>query len=445
MTQTPDDGTNEELARLRAENERLRADASHPPATAPRGPRWRSAVSAVLIILATLVAPAAVVASWAKVELTSTDAFVRTFGPLASDPAVQQLVADRVVQAVDEQVDIDGLTKQAFDAIAGLNVPPRAKAALQTLEAPAAAGIKSLISSSVNDFVRSDAFADAWTQALRTTHSQLLARANRSPQDQVVTVDNSGRIGIQLAPLIDQVKTRLVARGVPLASQIPEVNRTIVVATASQAPKIRTAYNAAVQLGIWLPILALVLLVAGVLSANHRRRTLVVATCAITAIMVLTGIALAVARAVLASQLASDQLPADAVRAMYTQATVMLRSSVLAVAVIAAATALVAWWCAPGGVPLRLRGFATNGASAVRATAERQGLTTGRFGLWLYAQRNALLWVLALISVVVLVLSRPVSVSTLVWLGVVDLVLVALLLLLQRPERRVPEVVAGTA
>lgn len=443
MAQPPDEGTQGELARLRAENERLQADlADRPSATTPRGPRWRSAVSAVLIVVATLLAPAAVVASWAKVELTSTDAFVKTLGPLASDPAVQRLVADRVTQAVDEQIDVDALTKEAFDAIARLDVPPRAKVALRTLQAPAAAGITSLIRSSIDDFVRSDAFAGAWTEALRTMHSQLVAQESGSSSNRVVTVDNSGRIGIQLGPLIAQVKTRLVAQGVPLAGQIPEVNRTIVVATASAAPEVRTFYATAVQLGIWLPILALVLLAAGILSANRRRRTFVVAACALTVVMVLTRVGLAIGQGVLIAQLAPGLLPADAIQAIYAETLVMLRSSVLAVGVVAAAAALVAWWCAPTGAPVRLRAVATDGASAVRGTAERQGVTTGPFGAWLFAQRKVLLWALAVLSVVVLVLSRPLDVSTLVWLAVVDLVLVVLLLLLERPappaEQAVP-------
>ena len=68
----------EQVRRLTEENERLRArvavEESGPPRE-PREPRrvWRSVVVVVLLALATILAPAATIAGWARVQLTSAD------------------------------------------------------------------------------------------------------------------------------------------------------------------------------------------------------------------------------------------------------------------------------------------------------------------------------------------------------------------------------------
>ena len=404
------------------------------PTAAPRGPRWRTALSVVLIVLATVLSPVALVGAWAKVELTSTDAFVKTFAPLASDPAIQAVVADRVNTAIDERLDIDGLTQDAFSAIADLDVPPRAKVALGTLAAPAAAGIKSMIDDYVHQFVRSDAFHGVWEQALRTTHEQVVGAQDGDVAGGAVTVGDNGQISIQLAPVIAQVKQVLVARGVPLASNIPEIDRTIVVATTSAAPKVRMAYSAAVELGTWLPFVVLALFAGAIWAANRHRRALVVSGICLAVAMLLTGAALRAGRIVAAAELSPRYLTSAAVRAMWDQVTLMLRSAALATGVLAVAVAVVAWICAPTGAPVRVRGTVSDVTGTVRAAGERHGLTTGSFGTWLYAQRRVLLWALAVVSGAVLLLNRPLTVPLVVWLVVVDVVLVVLLLLLERPS-----------
>ena len=53
-----------------------------------------------------------------------------------------------------------------------------------------------------------------------------------------LTIDESGQISIQLAPIIAAVKQRLVARGLTLAERIPAVDKSIVIAQTDAAPKI---------------------------------------------------------------------------------------------------------------------------------------------------------------------------------------------------------------
>ena len=65
-------------------------DAASPAPQRPAG-RWRAFVSALVIVVATILVPISIVSAWARVQLVDEEAFVATLAPLADDPAVQQL------------------------------------------------------------------------------------------------------------------------------------------------------------------------------------------------------------------------------------------------------------------------------------------------------------------------------------------------------------------
>ena len=54
-----------------------------------RGLLWR-----LFAVLASLILPVALASAWLSTVVTDSDAYVDTVGPLASDPTVQQAVAD---------------------------------------------------------------------------------------------------------------------------------------------------------------------------------------------------------------------------------------------------------------------------------------------------------------------------------------------------------------
>src|SRR5262245_7751817 len=82
------------VAELEAENRALKSEAdaaatalgATPPdeAAARRGRgRGRTAAAIVLVVIGLLLAPVAVIAGWARLELVDTDRFVATFAPMA--------------------------------------------------------------------------------------------------------------------------------------------------------------------------------------------------------------------------------------------------------------------------------------------------------------------------------------------------------------------------
>lgn len=439
------DSANDALLRrvedLESQNARLRQD---PPPEGTDGPglhehsggRQRRAgwtvLATVLIVLGALLAPPAVVASWARLVLTDTDRFVATYAPLINDPEVQAYITDETLAVINQQVNVPELTSDAIDGVISLGTGPAATDALNLLKGPAASGLQSLIQSGVSRFVASDPFADVWETALRASHTQFVSLMDNDP-DAVVTVGNDGTIGIQLGPIVEAVKGALVAQGIELANQIPAVDRTIVVAQADALPSIQVAYGLAVAAGVWLPWVALLLLTAGVLVARRRSVALIAAAVALALAMVLTLAAVAVGNILIVAAVDPATLPPDIATLLYGTLTDDVRTTSVAVLVLALVIAAVAWLAGPFAVPRRLRGLATDQAGRIRAAAERRGITTGRAGRWIYNQRVLLHVAVAVIAAAVVLFVRPLTPALTIWTLVIAAVVVGLLEVLQRP------------
>lgn len=445
--------TNAELERriaaLEAENATLRGRldpnsteplpdlAPVPEPTHKRGWGW-TLLAVVLIVIGAILAPVAVVASWAKVQLTDTDAFVATYAPLANDPGVQAYVTDETVKVIQQHVDIPQLTSQVIDGITGLGTGPVATKALDALKTPLAQGIVSLIQTTVGRFVASDAFAQVWQDALRVSHTQLVATMQGNPQA-AIAIGKDGSVGIQLGPIIDKVKQRLVDQGITFASRIPTIDKTITVAQNSSIPTIQVFYNLALVAGAWLPWVSIGLLALGVIVARRRALALIGAASALAIAMIVVVSAIAIGQIVFIASASPGLVPAGVATTLYTTVSTAMKDTGVAVLVLAIVVALVGWYSGPFGVPRKLRGFFGSGVTWVRESAERHGITTGRVGAWLYAQRVLLRAAVAVIAAAVVLFVRPLTPSLIIWTLVIAAVVIAILELVQRPVITVPE------
>lgn len=433
------------IARLTAENEALRSakgDRDAPPTGPPAAPptrrsglersRWWTALATVLIVLGAVLAPAGLVSSWARTQLSDTDEFVSTFAPLAKDPAVRAFVTEEVTKAIDEQLNIKQLTSNVFDGIAGLGLGPRATDALKALEGPTVAGLRNLLHTTVDRFVSSQAFADLWAQLLRTSHTQLI-KTMQGSSSAAVTIQQDGTIGLQLGPIIEAVKTQLVKQGLTFAAHIPTINRTIVLAKSDAATQAQAGYALAIGLGTWLPWVALALLVAGVLVARRRTIALVWAGVALALSMLLTLAGVGVGRIVVTQALASA-VPRNAAQVIYNQIVAFIADTVVALTVLGFAVAVIAWFAGPFTSSIRLRGAIGAGLDATRRFGDRFNLSTGPVGRWLDRQRVLLRVLIALGAAAIILFVRPISSGLIIWTAVLALVLVLIVELLRRPS-----------
>jgi hypothetical protein len=398
-----------ELERLRAENADLRTQvaaapaAAEPPPAAPPRPkrqRWRSVVATLLIVIGCILAPLSVVAVWTKNLVTDTDRYVATVAPLASDPAIQSAVADKVTAEIFMRLDVVGITNQAVDALEERGLPPLVANQLHALSEPLASGVEGFVREEVGKVVASDAFADAWLTANRAAHSALVAALTGNTREGVTIANDT--VSISLGPLIQEVKQRLVDRGFGLASRIPDINPSFVLVQSDYIARARDAFNLLNAVGNWLPFVSLAFLALGVYVAKGHRRALVGAGLGIAGGMVVLALGLAFFRSLYLNELPLGVLTRDAAAAFFDTLVRFLRLGIRTVAVFGLVIALAGFFTGQSVTAVRARAGISKGIGWLRGGAERAGFRTGPVGAWVYTYKRVL-WI-AVIAIAALVL-----------------------------------------
>jgi len=213
----------------------------------------RIALAAFAVVLATLLVPIGITASWLSLRVDTTDAYVDTVAPLADEEELRDRLADEVATA--------------------------AVAALQTyvpLGLPSS--LDTLVRRSTQDVVESPAFPEFWRDANRKLHREFLAIVHE--RDEEVVAD--GWVIVDLQPLLDQVLADLVAEfGIP-ARFVPSTPLPVPVLPESKLEEGRGAYQLLDGLALWVPLFWAGLVALAVLVApGWRGRLRAGAACAV--------------------------------------------------------------------------------------------------------------------------------------------------------------------
>jgi hypothetical protein len=437
------DNERAELERLRAEAATLRAQVRHEGrhaegrvAIAGRGSRqrWRTLVAALLIVLAGALAPSSVVAVWARNQVTNTDRYVQTVTPLASNPDIQNAIADQITAQIFTHIDIRGLTGQAVDALADGGVSPQVADQLRAFAGPIASGVQSFTRTQVGNVVKSDAFAAAWIQANRLAHDELV-KALTGEGGGAVTVEND-TVSLNLAAFIQVVKQQLVASGFTLAERIPQVNASFVLFKSADIVRVRSGFNFLTTLGNWLPVMVLVLLAAGVYVARDHRRALVGAGLGLAISMLVLALGLAVFRAFYLDAVPTQVLPHDAAAVLYDTLVRFLRAGLRTVLVVGLVVAVGAFLTGQSVTAVRTRQSLAHALGWLRGSAEQAGLRTGPVGTWVYANKQLLrIAAVALAALALVFWGQPTGKSVALLAGLL-LVALALIEFLGQPPQR---------
>ncbi|MGA7149434.1 MAG: hypothetical protein WBX17_13215, partial [Microbacterium sp.] len=419
------------IRELETENARLAAAAPAVKAR-PSGGRWRAPVSAICIVIASILVPVSIVTAWARVELVDEDAFVETLAPLVHDAAVRQLVIDETMDAVNANVDFQQLTGDLFDGISDLGLPPRAVQALGMLQGPAADGLENLVNEGVTRVVDSEAFADVWTTATRAAHRALTTAATSDGGGLVVRTDDG--VGIQLGVIVETVKQRLVDRGVNAAELIPQVDRVVIVGEGDNLAAIRTVYALSNALGWWLPIISLALFGLGIALA--RRRSVAVLGAGLGLAIGAGTLAAALAAGTTGVQIAASELDLSpsALTVIYSQIVAAMSHTATILAVLGVVVAVLGWLAGRSAAARGVRGGVGALNSSVRRHLGARGLDTGGFGGWLARSRVVVRTVIAIVAILWLFALRPLSIGDIFLVLVVALVVLWILELLQRRD-----------
>jgi hypothetical protein len=220
---------------------------------------WRLVASTALILVGCLVLAAALGARWVDTVLLDTDTFVAALGPLARDEGVQSATASRVSAAIIERADLAARAGEILPQ----NLLPLAEQLIGSFEGS--------VEDSVDTFIRSDLFADAWAESLRIWHASF-AEAVKGGAAEYLDFEEGG-MRVALAPYLEVVESRIespILRPVVglAADQLRDSRVTIVESRAfgRQIEVLRWLYDMRTVLW-WVAAIALTL---GILLAPRR-------------------------------------------------------------------------------------------------------------------------------------------------------------------------------
>lgn len=246
----------------------------------------RRTLSIILIVVAALLAPLTVVASWAQTQIEDTDRYVATVGPLADDPDVQAYVAAALADTVYELLRVDELVAETL---------PEQLAPLGPVIGPA---VRGSLDQAATRFTTSPAFARLWREANRAAHT--LIRGVLTGGTDVTLLEN-GQLTLDLNALLQRFQTDLVDSGFTLVADLDldQVDRRIVLVEGPQLENIELARSLLRLLGLlnWALYLCMIAAAVGsVVVAPDRRRGLERLGIGVAISMVLVAVGLSIAR-----------------------------------------------------------------------------------------------------------------------------------------------------
>jgi len=398
------------------------------PAPSRQPSRGRTVAIVICLVLAGLLTTPAAVAYWGQRTLNDTQRYVDTVEPLIHSPEVQDAIAVKVTDAIQQQVDVQALLTDVFSGV--ITDPTR----LDRLVGPLSAAVNSLIERQVRSFIASDEFADFWAR-VNTRAQQALHRVLTGDETGAVSLQN-GQVVLDVDEVIDQVKQQLVDRGLTLVANapIPETDRTIVLLDAPKVDQLRTVYAFANPVARWLlPLVGLLLLVAFVLAINRPRVTVWIGAI-LTANALLVALALSVGRQLFINQLAGTTF-GPASRVFYDTLLTYLVRGERVFFWLGIVLMLAGWFAGSNRYGSSVRTSVSGGLESV---GER--LPDGRLGAagrWVAANAGWLRVVIVVLGAVVLLWGNAATPERLWWsLALVLVLLVLLQVLIGTGSRR---------
>jgi hypothetical protein len=381
--------------------------------------RWRTPVHWVALVLAVLIAMLSVIAIWSRNQVLDTDRYVETVAPLAREPSIQDLLVERLTEAITSGDRAEALARDLL--------PERA----QPLATPIGAAVQGFVRDTIGNFVRSPRFAELWDDVSRRTHDSAVELLTGESEGRLQIAGD--RLVVRLGPLLGPARAAVVRAGLqpPLAEAGAEPE--IVLGDASSIDSARGAVDLLQKLAWVLPVIGLLCLVAVVFTAPDRRRGVLRAGMALAVAMVLLAVGLGVGRSLYLDAATGADLPEDAAAAAFDTLLRFLRDGVRLVFAVGLVIVLGAVIAGPSRPASALR-------AGVRGIGGRAGgdAGLGPVGRFVAEYRHALEGAAVLVGAIVLLAqSRPTGGAVLA-IGLAVLAFVALVELVAAGARAQP-------
>ena len=213
-----------------------------------------------LIVLASLLAIVAILATWVNRQILDNGSFEKTSTHLVRDPVIQRALSTYLVTEAYDNVDIPAALAE--------RLPPN----LKPLAAPLAAAVRQPATNAVNRLLTRPRVQDLFVNATTGTHRQLVAVVE--DKTGAVTSTANGNVTMDLGVLVQQIGPSL---GLPASAldRLPPNTGVITVMRSDQLGLVQNGVKAVRIVSTWFVILILALFGAAIyLAAGARRETL---------------------------------------------------------------------------------------------------------------------------------------------------------------------------
>jgi hypothetical protein len=266
-----------------------------------------------IIVLATVLGIVSVFAIWVKRQALETDTWTNTSTKLLENDKVNEALSAYMVEALYDNVDVEGELSGAL--------PPQA----QPLAGPAAAGLRSLAGKLASEALTRPKVQELWAEANRNAHA-LFLELIEGGGDTLST--NGGEVTLNIGTIVERLGEQL---GVDVASKLPADAAEIRLLESDQLSTAQDAVNGLKDLSLILPLIALALYALAIYLARGWRREAVRAWgISWMLIGVLILIIRSVAGDVVVGSLAKSDSVEPAVAAVWDIATSLLRNGGIA-------------------------------------------------------------------------------------------------------------------
>ncbi|MEU9117699.1 hypothetical protein AB0D04_39715 [Streptomyces sp. NPDC048483] len=406
----------------RAEYEHLRR------AAGIRHRRLRYAVTSLLLVLAFVLAPLSVVATWVDSQVSDTNQYVQTVAPIGKAPAVQSALTNRVTDRVVSYINTDEITAALTRALQKAGAPPAVVDRSGALAGALKSGVTNVVHGVVNKVVTSDQFENAWDNANRRAHAAVVNVLTGEGGSAVEAKGNT--ISLNIGTVIKEVQKKLVAAGFEKADKIPDIDKSIVLVKTDKLNKAQDAMRLLNIVGVWLPVLVVVLAALAVWVGPAHRVAMMSAGVGIGVMMVLLLIALAFFRQKYLDSIQPTVQSPDAASVVYDNLVRFLQQSTRTVLVIAVIVVIAGYLYGPGRGARAIRRATVRATESAGRLLARVGLRTGGMGRWLDGHRSWTTGIVFVAGIVALFLwnyPTPGCVAIVLGLGVLVLAILGLL------------------
>ncbi|MFC6694907.1 hypothetical protein [Nocardioides daphniae] len=210
----------------------------------------RGLLSLLLILAGLALTFVSIPSVWVDRDLLDTEQHTAAVAPLIEEPTVRDQVADAIATPISQRLGLGSLLDRALR-----------EATVRAVE--------------------TDAFARAWTDAVRLSHQH--AVEGLRDEGTGVNFAEDGVV-VDRAALVEALRPRLAEAGLPFADRIPPGEGSIVLARGPEVARAATVARLADEWATPIAVAAGLLLLLGVVVARRRGLALVVAGLGVLAV-----------------------------------------------------------------------------------------------------------------------------------------------------------------